>query len=392
MNELSGKNRLMKEVDAISREIREIAKWLYLNPETPREERKAVEYLTAYLHKNGFEIERNTAGLETAFIARYKKYSGGPRVGFLAEYDALPGVGHGCGHNLIAASCIGGAVALAKVLDGPGEIIVFGTPDEEYDGGKILMAQAGVFKGLNAAMQIHFWNTKGFIGTSSSPHQTMVISFKGKASHSAATSSEGINALNAVLISFAGLHALQQNLRPGTKLPATITHGGGSPNAVPEFAQFRIHVTTVEADYLPKVVEKVKNCARAGALATGAEVDIWEGPVYKSLPYNKPLANVLRRQIEELGYELEDAHGLQAATDVGNVGWECPTVFGLMDLGTNALLHSREFADATVGEQGKKGVIDAVKAMAFSALEIIEDEELCKVIDADYRAVIFGGR
>lgn len=371
------KIRIYKEAEKIFPEVFELNRWLYENPELPRNEYRAVEKTTDYLKQNGFEIQYKTAGLDTAFTAKYVVGEGGPKIGFLAEYDALPEVGHGCGHNIIASSCVGAAVALSRSIKTPVELIVYGTPDEEYDGGKIIMAEAGVFSDLDAAMQIHVSTDRNEVGVSSTPHQTMVVSFHGKPAHTAANPTEGVNALNAVILTFVALNAILQYLKPGTRIPATITHGGGAPNAVPQFAQMRIHVTTLEPDYLLEVVEKIENCARAGGLATGAKVDIWKGPIYKKLYPNKILTEILEENMRALGRKLQDPPPATAATDVGNVSRECPTIMAHISLDLpGAALHTKEVAAATVGEKGEKALTDSIKAMAGTAVDIITNPKL----------------
>jgi len=360
-------------------DIWEINRWLYNNPELPRQEHEATKKLGEFLEAQGFTVQYNAAGLNTAFIARYTTGEGGPKIGFLAEYDALPEVGHGCGHNLIAASCIGAAVSLARVIKEPAEIIVLGTPDEEYDGGKIEMAAQGLFSDLDLAIQLHPSIDTTFAGGSSVPHQTMVVSYKGSAAHTAVNPSEGVNALNGVLIAFGGLYAMQQYLKPGTRIPATITHGGGAPNAVPQFAQFRIHITTEDPDYLKEVSGKVENCANAGGLATGAEVDIWKGSPYKKLKSNPVLTGILSEDLEQAGYHLNDAPENMAATDVGNVSWECPTTMAYVSLGLEkTVMHSKEFAAATVSEKGESFLNNAVQVMTSLILKVILEPELLK--------------
>lgn len=379
MDNVPDKQRVQDEVIRILPEVQDLSNWLYNNPETPMNEYRAVERITGYLKKEGFEVKVGIAGLETAFIARYRIGEGGPRIGFLAEYDALPEVGHACGHNIIAASCVGAATVLARMLEAPAEIIVFGTPDEEYDGGKIIMAEAGVFSGLDIAMQIHPYPSGSYISTYSTPHRTMVMSFKGKAAHTANNPTEGVNALNAVLVTFAGLNALQQYLKPGSRMPATITHGGGAPNAVPEFAQMRVHITALEPDYLLQLVEKVENCAKAGGLATGAEVDIKKGPIYKRMYPNRVLLGIMEQKMKDFEVEFNGYRDSNAATDVGNVSWECPTVLGFISLGIpEHPLHSKEFASATVSKKGKKALENAIAIMAGTALEIIGSPEAFK--------------
>ncbi len=381
------KKELYKKTKEIMPEMIKLNKWLYENPETPKNEYQAIKEITTNLKENGFEVNYNIAGLDTAFTAKKIIGTGGPKIGFLAEYDALPEVGHGCGHNLIAASCVGAAIALAKTLTVPAEIVVYGTPDEEFDGGKIIMAEKGVFKDLDIALQIHPSADNTIVDVRSAPHQTMVIGYKGCAAHTAVNPSAGINALNAVHVAFSGLHALQQYLKPGTRIPATITHGGGAPNAVPQFAQFRIHITTQDHDYLEEVVKKVENCAKAGSLATGAEDDIWKSPIYKEILPNPILNDLISQQLEDLGYILDKAPENLGATDVGNVSWSCPTAMPIVSLGLNNVpLHSKEFAAATVEKEGEIFLENSINAMAVVAAKVIYSSNLIEKIRSTFNS------
>jgi amidohydrolase len=381
--------RILKTLDQRMRsELLTLVRELYDDPETPAQEYRSAARVAALLAGHGFTVETASAGLATAFVARRNGSGPGPAVSFLCEYDALPGVGHGCGHNLIAASTAGAAVALAEVLaqEGlPGTVLVHGTPDEEYDGGKILMAEAGLFDGVDAALQIHPSNGGNFIGGSSTPHQTMVFTFQGRAAHTAWEPERGINALSATLITFVGLNALQPHLRPGTRIPATITDGGGAPNAVPERSAFRIHITTLDWDYLAEVSEKVRNCARAGALASGAGLEIQQGPPYMPTYSNGPLTEALGVSLRQLGMEMQPRPPAQAATDVGNVSHRCPTVWCSMSLtGPEAAMHSREFASATVAEGAWSWIRTAAAAMALTGLRVMTDGSLREAMWAEF--------
>ncbi|MDP2872461.1 MAG: M20 family metallopeptidase [Bacillota bacterium] len=382
--------RIVEQITALRPELAALVRELHDDPEPPAAEHRSAARVAALLAAHSFSVETGVADLPTAFVAR--RHGGrrpGPTVTFLCEYDALPGVGHGCGHNLIAASTTGAAIALAKVLDLaglPGTVLVHGTPDEEYDGGKILMAEAGLFDGIDAAMQIHPSNGGNFLGGSSTPHQTMVVTFRGRAAHTAWEPERGINALSATLITFVGLNALQPHLRAGTRIPATITDGGGAPNAVPERSAFRIHITTLDWDYLAEVSERVRNCARAGALASGAGLEIQQGPPYMPTCSNGPLTAALGESLGALGVDMEPRPPAQAATDVGNVSHRCPTVWCSMRLtGPEAAMHSREFAAATVTDGAWPWLEPASAAMALTGLRVLADPALRGAMWAEFR-------
>ncbi len=382
---------LPEEIKAIKEEMLHYSNWLYENPELPRQEFNSARELCLWLEKHNFEVTREVAGMPTAFTAVYEQEKGGPQVGFLAEYDALPVIGHGCGHNIIASSSVGAGIALAsrlKQTKTPGKVIVYGCPDEEYDGGKVPMVEAGMFPtSLNATLHIHPGKVNGLWGWTPSA-TSMLMKFHGKAAHTASEPEEGINALHALLIAFRALDALRHHVKDGTRMPATITDGGGAPNAVPEYAEGRIHITTVEKDHLLKVIEKVKNCGRGGAIAAGAEVEFWEGPIYDHMLMNEAIGEVMEEHYMALGLEVAPPKRGIGSTDVGNVSVVTPTCAGTIAVvGSEVKMHSREFAHATVSDRGKKALLDAAAIMALTAFDVIANKPLQEQIAAEFAAV-----
>lgn len=382
---------LPEEIKAIQEEMLYYSNWLYKNPELPRQEYNSARELCLWLEKYGFKVTREAAGLPTAFVAVCEKGTGGPEVGFLAEYDALPVVGHGCGHNIIASSAVGAGIALASRLEktkASGKIIVYGCPDEEYDGGKVPMVEAGLFpSSLKATLHIHPGTVNGLWGWTPSA-TSMLMKFYGKAAHTASEPEEGINALHALLIAFRALDALRHHVKDGTRMPATITDGGGAPNAVPEYAEGRIHITTVEKEHLLKVIEKVKNCGRGGAIAAGAEVEFWEGPIYDHMMMNEAIGTVMEGHYKAQGLEVSPPKRGSGSTDVGNVSVVTPTCAGTIAVaGSEVKMHSREFALATVSDRGKKALLDAAAILALTAFDVVADKTLQEQIAAEYAAV-----
>ena len=326
-------DRLLQKLGLLEKEMTYYNRLLYENPELPLQEYRASKELAAWLESYGFKVDWPLVNLPTAFVAAYKNGSGGAVVGFLAEYDALPVVGHGCGHNIIGSSYAGAAIGLAQWLAEagiPGEVIVYGCPDEEFDGGKVLMVEAGLFdrkqnrgRVLDDVLQIHPGTVNGLWGWSPSA-TTMLMKFHGKAAHTASEPEKGISALSALRVAFCAMDALRHHVKDGTRFPATIVDGGGAPNAVPEYAEARIHLTAAEREYLEEVVEKVKNCGRGGALATGAQVEFWDGPVYENMILNEALGAVMEQYFTRLGLPVDPPAPVIGATDAGNVSMVAP--------------------------------------------------------------------
>ena len=384
--------KLLKELAALEKEMLHYNLWLYENPELPRQEYRAAEEMSSWLEKHGFKVVKGVAELPTAFVATYQNGSGGGEVGFLAEYDALPVVGHGCGHNIIATSSAGAAIAVARWLERTntaGKVIVFGCPDEEYDGGKVPMIESGIFTpGLSAALHIHPGMVNRLWGWTPSA-TSMLMKFHGKAAHSAYEPEEGINALHALLIAFRALDALRHHVKDGTRMPATITDGGGAPNAVPAYAEARIHLTAVEKEHLLEVIEKVKNCGRGGALAAGAEVEFWEGPIYDHMLLNKVLGDRMNSHFMRTGMKTLPPEAGTASTDVGNVSVTVPTCAATIKIADPDIkMHSKEFAMATISQRGEKALKDAAAIMALTAMDVIVDELLREQVRVEFLAAV----
>ncbi|MBW6464549.1 MAG: amidohydrolase [Firmicutes bacterium] len=383
-------NAIIQEIDFLKSEMYHYNRWLYDNPEEPKHEYKAVEEICKWLQKHGFTIEPEAAGQPTAFVASYEQGQGGPQVGFLAEYDALPVVGHGCGHNIIASSSVGAGIALSRYLkksSTAGKVIVYGCPDEEFDGGKVPMVEAGLFpESLDAALHIHPGIFNAMWGWT--PNATsMLMKFYGRAAHTAFEPEAGINALHALLIAFRALDALRHHVKDGTRMPATITNGGGAPNAVPEYAEARIHLTTVEREHLLEVIEKVKNCGRGGAIAAGAEVEFWDGPIYENMSMNMTLGEKFTGHFKELGLDVLPEKPLSGSTDVGNVSLVTPTCAATIAVAKpGTKMHSKDFAQATISPGGEEALRNAALIMAKTAQDVILDSNLRDQIRKEFSA------
>ena len=293
MDELTAlKDRVCLELDAMRDSLGTLSRRIYENPEIGFEERKALQWVSAFLRESGFSVEPGTAGIETAFRAEVRGQKDRPNVALLAEYDALKGLGHACGHNLICSASVGAAAALHRAAPHlPGTLTVLGTPAEEGGGGKVIMVDRGVFNGIDAAMMFHpsrdNWWVRGALAA-----QPLSMKFRGRPAHAAAMPERGINALNALLLTFHAIDSLRQHVTPDVRIHGIITHGGDAPNIVPAYAEAEFLVRAARRKTLDAVMIKVKRCADAGAAATGATVEMEEGLAYAERNNNRVLAGL----------------------------------------------------------------------------------------------------
>jgi len=384
------KEDIQNYVDSIKDEIAKIAGYIHENPEIGYNEHKAGKFLTARLEENGFKVTRGVAGLPTAFEAVLKGKTDTPRIAVLAEYDALPGLGHGCGHNIIAASAVGTALSLAKFMpDINGTLLVFGTPSEEgvvdNAGGKVEMIEA--FKGLDAAMMIHGLDTTNVVCESFN-REALEIEFIGKAANAgnAEDSSKGINALEAVMLTWSAINAFRLLLKNDARVFGIITEGGVSPNIIPERAVTRIQIRVEDREYFKEVIEKVKQAARGAALATGAQVNIKKfAHTYVNMLNNMTMADAFRNHLEALGMPVEKLSRRGVATDMGNVSQVVPAIHPFIAIAPRGTpWHSIESARASASAQAYEATVKAVKAIAMTAVDIFMDPELARKIKEEF--------
>ena len=384
------KERVKGEVEALRGRLLEISEFIYENPELGSEEYKAAEFLTAELEGQGFKVERGLLDMPTAFCASYKGKGEGPRVAVLAEYDALPGVNHGCGHNLISASAIGAGVAASRVMDGlDGEVLVVGTPAEEgrgpSAGSKVIMAQKGFWDDVDAAIMLHPSTSFG-VGNPSLGISYVNMEFVGQTSHAAASPEKGINALNAATLAYMATHMLRQEARRDANLVihGIIPEGGLASNIIPDKAVCNIGVRSSDDVYLEEVVEKVARCGEGAAHAMGAKVKITKKKLYSGKKINEPLVEVLWENYAYLGVEMvpwkESVRGMpMASTDFGDVSRVIPAAgsyIGIAEEGTPG--HSVQLAEATMAPEGQEAMITGTKALAMTLVELLAEPEKLK--------------
>jgi len=357
------------------------------NPELGFEEEKASAWLTSYLEDNGFHLDRGIAGLATAFRATYGQ--GSPRIALLAEYDALPEIGHGCGHNIIATSAVGAAVASKSIIDqSGGSVLVLGTPGEEVSAGKIDMVKAGAFKKIDVAMMVHP-NILNMVTIQTLACSTLDVEFFGRPAHAAAQPYRGINALDAMILAFTSINSLRQHLRGEARVHGIITDGGEAPNIVPAHTAAVFLIRALHNEYLAELKDKVLNCFTGASLASGARLEYkWRDNTYAPMKNNATLAQLFSQNLESLGRHVEtfDPRFGFGSTDMGNVSQLLPSIHPMIAIASpEVFIHTQEFASAAASEAGHEGLMDAAKAMAMTVADILQPGMLDKIRQEFYR-------
>jgi amidohydrolase len=383
------KERISLEVESLADELFAVSDFLLENPEIAYQEFKARDYLSRMLEKKGFEVEKGVGNVETSFMARPADCKPSrPAVAILAEYDALPKIGHGCGHNLIAAAGLGAVVALGRILgDEAGGLVLVGTPAEEGGGGKVRLAEAGVFKEMDAAMMFHPGSTnipgKGMLG-----RIKFKIEFLGRSAHASGTPDKGINALDALILAYSSINAYRQHLRPDGRIHGIITHGGDAPNIIPDYAAGLFYVRAGNRTYRDELLERVKNCCKGAALATGTEFKIEvHHPVLDPMKRNPALEAAAMRNMKALGIAIDNDDGRRGSSDMGNLSHYLPAIHPYLAIvGSEIAGHTAEFRDATLSDRGRKTLLNAAKMLAMTAWDFLTSPELREKVLHEFTA------
>ena len=367
------KELLLKEGQNLKERLCEISEYIYHNPELGNEEFKAVEKLTSFLDEHNFKIEKEFLGLKTAFRAVYDSNKPGLTVGYLCEYDALPEIGHGCGHNMIGTMSAGAGVILSKIVDKVGgRIIIYGTPAEETNGAKVIFAENGVFEELDAAMILHPSDKTTKSGTSMALYP-LQFTYRGRTAHAAGCPQDGINALNSVIQLFNGIDALRQHVTPDVRMHGIITNGGVAANIVPDEAVAQFYFRAAKKETVMDVVEKVKKIAEGAALMTGAtlEMERFELP-YDNLETHENLSEAFNENLRSLGITDIVENKDFGSSDIGNVSQIVPTIHPNIGISNCRVVgHSREMADATISESGHERLITGTLALAYTGYDVL---------------------
>lgn len=386
MTEMS-KNQVVLRIDGMADELCEMADRIHANPELGFQEHQASRLLSDYLEKSGFAIARGVAGLETAFVASYGDSGDHGTVAFIAEMDALPGVGHGCGHNIIGPAAVGAAVAVANAATQlRGRVCVIGTPAEEIPPPvKKRLLEMNVFKGVDVALITH-GDDRTAVGGETLAMQALDIRFTGKAAHAAVSPDKGISALDAAVLTMHAIELLREHVRSDVRIHGTVIDGGGAPNVIPAHASLRYYVRSLDSKYLEGVVERVRNCAKGAALAVGAGVEVASLGVWDPR-YNVPSLNatLLQNALENGAFAVEPASESAGTTDFGTVTRMLPAATLKVPLVERDVPgHSPEWAVQAGGERGHRCLLLGAKAMAATAYDIFASPDLMTRIKGEF--------
>ncbi|MBE6031453.1 MAG: M20 family metallopeptidase [Clostridiales bacterium] len=389
------KERLNQIVENLSPELIKLAKDIHANPELGFQEFKAYQWQVDLIKKYGFEVEEHVSGMETAYIASYKGDKPGPVVGMISEYDALPGLGHGCGHNLICMIGVGAGLAMKEFVDKyGGEVRIYGTPAEESDGGKLPMLADGRFDDVDACLEVHpsCMSTDGW---GSSALYACRVEFFGKPSHAAAAPEIGINALDAMILLFNAVGLMRQQTKEDIRIHGVITDGGVVPGIIPDYTKAEFYARSYRAKDSEDILNRIKAASEGAALATGCrtEVTFYDG-AYMDTVTNQPLSRRAADYSEELGYKVKRFNGqhTQGASDLGNVSYRIPCVQLMCKLGdspdgSDFGLHTHYLLERAGSDEGIAVGLDYVKILAATAIDVLTEPELLAEIKEAHKYV-----
>jgi amidohydrolase len=376
----SKQQKIIQAIDEAASQLLEISHQIHDHPELGYQEKFASSLLATTLEKFGFRVEKNYVGIETAFCAR-KGNGKSPRVAFLAEYDALPGVGHGCGHNIIGTAALAAGIGLGTIISElEGEVWVIGTPAEETDGGKCVMVNRTAFAEIDAALMIHPHEGNYYL-TESLAMNAIEISFQGKPAHAASAPWEGKNALDAMILTFNNINALRQQVQPDARMHGIILEGGKAPNITPDRTVGRFYVRAKKRAYLDELITKFNTCVQAAALATGTQVEIHEYENrFDDMLNNLTLAERMRDyMVDALDVKpflrAPDSFG---SVDMGNVSYVVPGIHVLVDIaaGKQLIPHTPEFQVAAGTPYADQVLLKAGKGLALTGYDVLVDAQL----------------
>lgn len=362
-------------------ELISLSHQIHEHPETAFNEKFSSKQICLYLEKEGFKVINGFGGLETAFYAEAKGKTHYPKIAVLAEYDALKGIGHGCGHNIIAASAVGAFISVASVISElNGTICIIGTPAEEGGGGKVIMLQNGAFDDVNFAMMMHPNSGNNLVFRSGRAAVNMKIVFKGKAAHSA-DPSKGINALNAMIELFNGLNIMRASMPQGANVNGIITEGGTVANIIPDCsrAEFSIRGNTLQD--LDIIVKMLRDSIASSERLIGVQTQTELGQYYAERYPNKPMSKAFKANIESLGEKIfyPDPEKQYGSSDIGNVSIQIPTIHEYLSIAPESVnAHTKEFAACAVSKRADDVCLLGAKGLAMTAIDLFIDKELRK--------------
>ena len=373
------KEEIARQVDGIAGDLFSLSTLLYENPETAYHEHQACTWLGRFCAERNFEVETGVGGVETAFLARPAGVDRkGPVVAFLAEYDALEKIGHGCGHNLIAAISLGAAVALGRAAPHlRSSFVIIGTPAEEGGGGKARLMEARVFDGIDASVLVHPGH-RNFPGEDTLGRIKATVEFFGRTAHAAAAPESGLNALDALVGAYNNINALRQQTTTDARIHGIITHGGDAPNVIPDYTRALFYVRSARSDYLRELFGRFEDCCKGAAMAAGCRVEVRvQPPSLEPMKRNFTLERVWIKNLEALGLASERKEGPSGSTDAGNLSRLMPVIQPFMGIcDEHVLLHSEAFADATQTERARKALLDGAGILAMTVYDYLTSPKI----------------
>lgn len=382
---------VVEAIDAVADRLVDVSRRIHAHPELGYQETFAHDLLTRTIEDFGLDVDRGAYGVSTAFEARLGE--SGPEILVLLEYDALPGIGHGCGHNVIAAAGLGAGLALRRIVgDIGGRIRILGTPAEEGGGGKIAMARRGAFATGDAAMMIHPADAD-LLRMDSLAVQAVDVVYHGRAAHASAAPWEGRNALDAAVLGYMNVAALRQHIRPDERIHGIFTEAGEKPNIVPRRAAASWYVRSATMTSLQPLKDRVEACLDGAASACGCHVEKhWEGHTYADVRDNGALASAFAFNMAGRGRTVADprqiGHSVLGSTDMGNVSYLVPSIHPMVRIApTGTPIHTREFAECAGSDSGDQGVLDGAVAMASTIVDLVLDHDLRERVKAEFAGV-----
>ena len=382
---MTAKDRAREAFEQHEKALQDLSQWMYDNPEVGYEEFETSRHAVELLRGAGLEVEYPAYGLETAFAARMG--SSGPEVIVCAELDALPEVGHACGHNIICTAGLGAGLALAPLVDELGiRVTVLGTPAEEKRGGKVDLINAGAFEGAAASMMIHP-SPDDSVDINALAVSHIEVEFLGKETHASFAPHLGINALDAAVQAYVNVSTLRQQILDSDRIHGVITDGGSAPNVIPARTEMLWYVRAETDERLDELYPKVMACMEAAALATGCELRVGQtGHRYKDMRNDQVMAGLFQANAEQLGRSMPWSHEIgkdgAGSTDMGNVSYEVPSIHPMLGINSHpAVNHQREFAAHTVSDDGTRAIRDGALAMAWTVIDLAEGDRWSELGD-----------
>ena len=372
----TAKARLVEEIEARAGLLLDVSHQIHAQPELCFDEHHAHDLLTGVLEDAGVVPERHACGLDTAFLARAG--SSGPVVAVFLEYDALPEIGHACGHNIIAAAGLGAGLAAAALADElGGRVLIAGSPAEEGGGGKVFMIEAGALEGVDAAMMVHPAGSD-IRRMQAIAIQQLWVEYEGRAAHAAAAPHLGRNALDAAVLGYVNVAALRQHIRSDERVHGIFTRAGDKPNIVPADAAAQYYVRAADLRQLEELKPRVLACLEAGALAAGVEMrHEWKEPAYADVRDNVPMGDLYAANAARLGRDVaaDPAVPVVGSTDMGNVSYAVPSIHPMISAApADVSIHTTDFERFAGGAQGDRAVLDGAKAMAMTIADLWLDD------------------